>query len=308
MTDLLSSVLFATIIAATPIALAGLGELVTEKSGMLNLGAEGLMAVGAIAAFVGAFTFGSEWLGVLFGMAAGVALSMVFAFLTLQLLANQVATGLALAIFGTGFAAFAGKAYESQVLTPVAPWVIPWLSDLPILGKALFSHQPIVYISWLIFLAVAWILARSRIGLVLKAVGESPHNAHAVGLPVQRVRLLAIAFGGAMAGLGGAFLSVFYTPFWTEHMVAGRGWIALALVVFATWRPLRLFFGAHLFGGILVVQLFVQSSSLQIEIPSQLLTAMPYLVTIVVLVFISGNAKLIRLNSPASLGLPFRPD
>ena len=203
MTDLLASVLFATIIAATPIALAGLGELVTEKSGMLNLGAEGLMAVGAIAAFVGAFTFGSEWLGVLFGMAAGVALSMVFAFLTLQLLANQVATGLALAIFGTGFAAFAGKAYESQVLTPVAPWVIPWLSDLPILGKALFSHQPIVYISWLIFLAVAWILARSRIGLVLKAVGESPHNAHAVGLPVRRIRLLAIAFGGAMAGLGG---------------------------------------------------------------------------------------------------------
>ena len=308
MTDLLASVLFATIIAATPIALAGLGELVTEKSGMLNLGAEGLMAVGAIAAFVGAFTFGSEWLGVLFGMAAGVALSMVFAFLTLQLLANQVATGLALAIFGTGFAAFAGKAYESQVLTPVAPWVIPWLSDLPILGKALFSHQPIVYISWLIFLAVAWILARSRIGLVLKAVGESPHNAHAVGLPVRRIRLLAIAFGGAMAGLWGAFLSVFYTPFWTEHMVAGRGWIALALVVFATWRPLRLFFGAHLFGGILVVQLFVQSSSLQIEIPSQLLTAMPYLVTIVVLVFIYGNAKLIRLNSPASLGLPFRTD
>ena len=243
-----------------------------------------------------------------FNWANNFALSMVFAFLTLQLLANQVATGLALAIFGTGFAAFAGKAYESQILTPVAPWVIPWLSDLPILGKVLFSHQPIVYISWLIFLAVAWILARSRIGLVLKAVGESPHNAHAVGLPVRRIRLLAIAFGGAMAGLGGAFLSVFYTPFWTEHMVAGRGWIALALVVFATWRPLRLFFGAHLFGGILVVQLFVQSSSLQIEIPSQLLTAMPYLVTIVVLVFISGNAKLIRLNSPASLGLPFRTD
>jgi simple sugar transport system permease protein len=222
MTDLLASVLFATIIAATPIALAGLGELVTEKSGMLNLGAEGLMAVGAIAAFVGAFTFGSEWLGVLFGMAAGVALSMVFAFLTLQLLANQVATGLALAIFGTGFAAFAGKAYESQVLTPVAPWVIPWLSDLPILGKALFSHQPIVYISWLIFLAVAWILARSRIGLVLKAVGESPHNAHAVGLPVRRIRLLAIAFGGAMAGLGSSTRRFGQSIWWLGE--AGLPW------------------------------------------------------------------------------------
>ncbi|MEK9812564.1 MAG: ABC transporter permease [Bordetella sp.] len=308
MTDLLTSVLFATIIAATPIALAGLGELVTEKSGMLNLGAEGIMAVGAIAAFVGAFRYGSEWVGVLFGMAAGVALSMVFALLTLKLLANQVATGLALAIFGTGFAAFSGKAYEAQVLTPVAPWVIPWLSDLPIVGKALFSHQSIVYLSWLIFAAVVWLLSRSRLGLVINAVGESPQNAHAVGLPVLLIRLLAIGFGGAMAGLGGAFLSVFYTPFWTEHMVAGRGWIALALVVFATWRPIRLFWGAHLFGGILVIQLFVQSSSLQIEIPSQLLTAMPYLVTIVVLVLISGNSRLIRLNSPASLGLPFRPD
>lgn len=308
MTELIASILFATIVAATPIALAGLGELVTEKSGMLNLGAEGLMAVGALAAFIGAYSFGSPWLGLVFGIAAGVTLSLVFALLTLGLLANHVATGLALAIFGTGFAAFAGKPYESQVLTPVAAWAIPFLSEIPFVGKALFSHQPIVYLSWLLFGVVAWLLARSRLGLILRAVGESPQNAHAIGLPVRLVRLLAIVFGGGMAGLGGAYLSVFYTPFWTEHMVAGRGWIALALVVFATWRPLRLFFGAHLFGGILVIQLFVQSSGLQIEIPSQLLTAMPYLVTIVVLVFISGNAKLIRLNSPASLGLPFRPD
>lgn len=304
-TDLLAAILFATIIAGTPLVIVALGELITEKSGMLNLGAEGMMSVGAVTAFVTAHATGSAWLGVGAGALAGLFLALVFGLITIGLLANQVATGLAVAIFGVGLAAFLGKPYESLVLAPVPAISIPFLSEIPIIGKALFQQQSLVYLSWVLFACVFWFLYRTRVGLVLKAVGESPASAHAVGIPVLRVRYLAVLFGGAMAGVGGAFLSVFHTPMWTEGMVAGKGWIALALVVFATWRPFRVLLGAYLFGGVLISQLFVQSSGLQINLPSQLLSALPYLATIAVLVIISRNAQMIRIHSPASLGKPF---
>jgi simple sugar transport system permease protein len=307
-TELFGAILFAMIVAATPLMLVALGELVTEKAGMLNLGAEGLMAVGAVSAFIATHTTGSVTVGVLAGMTAGVLLSSIFALVTIPLMANQVATGLAIAIFGVGLAAFIGKPFESSVIASTPAWTVPGLSDIPVVGKALFSHQPIVYLAWIATGILIWVLARTRIGLVLKAVGESPAVGHAIGYPVNRIRTLAVLFGGGMAGLGGAYLSVFYTPMWTEDMVAGRGWIALALVVFATWRPWRVVLGAHLFGGVLILQLFVQSSGLDLQVPSQLLSAMPYLATIVVLVLIAGNPKTIRIHSPASLGKPFRPD
>lgn len=306
--DLLTSVLFATVVAGTPLLLVALGELVCEKSGMLNLGAEGMMSVGAVAAFVAAFTFESTLLGVAGGIVAGALLSLVFAFITVHLMANQVATGLAVAIFGVGLAAFLGKPYEARVLLSVKATEIPFLSDLPVIGPALFAQQWMVYATWVAFGMVVWFLSRTRAGLVLKAVGESPEAANAIGVSVTRVRYLAILFGGAMAGLGGAFLSLFHTPMWAEGMVAGKGWIALALVVFATWRPWRVLLGAYLFGGVMIAQLFVQSSPIPIKIPAQFLSALPYIATIVVLVLISRNVKMIRLNSPASLGKPFQKE
>lgn len=306
--DLVSSILFATIVAGTPLLLVALGELVCEKAGMLNLGAEGMMSVGAVAAFAVSFSTQSTLLGVVGGLLAGLLLSLVFAFITIQLMANQVATGLAVAIFGVGLSAFLGKAYESKVLPAVEPTVIPGLSEIPLIGPSLFAQQWMVYLVWAIFAGCVWFLARSRGGLVLKSVGESPEAAHAVGIGVLKVRYLAVLFGGAMAGMGGAFLSLFHTPMWTEGMVAGKGWIALALVVFATWRPWRVLLGAYLFGGVMISQLFFQSSGLQIKIPAQFLSALPYIATIVVLVLISRNPKMIRLNSPASLGKPFRKE
>ena len=301
-------ILFATIIAGTPLIITALGELVTEKSGVLNLGAEGIMSVGAIAAFAITHHSGSPVLGVLAGMAAGALMSLLFGFLTLSLLANQVASGLALSIFGVGLSAFIGKSYESVALQAVPPIRVALLADIPLVGSALFAHQWLVYASWLLFAAVAWFLYRSRGGLILRAVGESPASAHAIGYSVIRIRYLATVFGGAMAGVGGAFLSVFYTPLWVEGMVAGRGWIALALVVFATWRPLRVLVGAYLFGGVMISQLFVQGSGIQLDVPAQFLSSLPYWATIIVLVIISRDINKIRLNSPVSLGQPYRPD
>ena len=306
--SIFTAILAATIVAGTPLIIAALGELVTEKSGVLNLGAEGMMAVGAIAGFAAAHHSGSATVGALAGLAAGAAMASIFAVLTLTLLANQVASGLALSIFGVGLSAFIGKPYESVTLPAVGALRIPLLADIPVLGPALFNQQALVYGSWALFLAIAWFLYRSRPGLVLRAVGESPASAHSIGYPVVRIRYFATVFGGAMAGVGGAFLSVFYTPLWVEGMVSGRGWIALALVVFATWRPLRVLVGAYLFGGVMIAQLFVQGSGAQIEIPSQFLSSLPYLATIIVLVVISRNVNTIRLNSPASLGQPYRPD
>ncbi|MFT5398699.1 MAG: ABC-type uncharacterized transport system permease subunit [Gammaproteobacteria bacterium] len=307
-TSILSSILVATVIAGTPLIIVALGQLVAEKSGVLNLGAEGMMAMGAVAGFAVTLYTGNPWLGVLAGMVAGALMSLLFAFVVLTLMGNQVATGLALSILGVGLSAFIGKPYESEILQTVGTIRIPLLADLPIIGEALFNQQSLVYFSWLLFGAIVWFLYRSRQGLVLRAVGESPSSAHSIGYPVIRIRYMATLFGGAMAGIGGSFLSVYYTPLWVEGMVAGRGWIAIALVVFATWRPFRVLVGAYLFGGVMVAQLFVQGSDLDINIPSQLLSAMPYLATIIVLVIISRDQNTVRLNAPVSLGQAFRPE
>ncbi|AVZ79009.1 ABC transporter permease [Zoogloeaceae bacteirum Par-f-2] len=306
--SLFSSMLFATVVAGTPLIIVALGLLVNERAGVLNLGAEGMMAMGAVTAFAITHSIGNPWLGVLAGMMAGAAMALLFGFLAITLQANQVASGLALAIFGVGLSAFIGRPFESVALPAVPPIRISFIADIPLIGEALYNQQALVYFSWALFWAVWWFLSRSRAGLVLRAVGESPAAAHAIGYPVIRIRYLAVLFGGAMAGIGGAFLSVFYTPMWVEGLVAGRGWIALALVVFATWRPLRVLFGAYLFGGVMIAQLFIQGSGLQLDFPSQLLSSLPYWATIVVLVAISRNPNTIRLNSPASLGKPYRPE
>ena len=306
--DFLSSILFATVVAGTPLIIVAVGELVTEKAGVLNLGAEGIMSVGAVAAFAVAHHTHNPLLGILAGMAAGMAMSLLFGISALTLMANQVASGLALSIFGVGFSAFVGKPYESVALASVPLVPIPFLHKIPVLGPDLFHQQGLVYFSWALLGAVAWFLYRSKAGLILRAVGESPVSAHSIGYGVVRIRYQAVLFGGAMAGIGGAFMSVFYTPMWVEGMVAGRGWIALSLVVFATWRPLRVMIGAYLFGGCMIMQMFVQGSGARVTIPAQFLSALPYVATILVLVLISRNRGTIRLNSPASLGQTFLPD
>jgi simple sugar transport system permease protein len=304
--DTLILILVATVAAGVPLIFAALGELVVEKSGVLNLGVEGMMIVGAISGFMVAAESGQLWLGVLAGAAAGMAMSLIFAFITLTLMANQVATGLALTIFGIGLSAYMGQAYSSVALDGIKAIHLPVLSELPVLGKLLFSYDPLVYLALLLFPLIAWFLYHSRGGLILRAIGESPISAHALGYPVIRIRYLAVLFGGAMAGIGGAYLSLVYTPLWSEGMTAGRGWIALALVVFATWRPGRVLLGAFLFGGVTIAQFHIQG--LGVDIPSQFLSMLPYLATIVVLVLISRNANTIRLNAPASLGQAFHHD
>jgi general nucleoside transport system permease protein len=253
-----------------------------------------------------AATTKQPWLGVLAGMAAGAALSIIFGVLTLSLMANQVATGLALSLFGVGLSAFIGLPYISVVIDGIKPLAIPGVSELPFVGKLLFSHSPFVYLSLVLFAAVQYFLFRTRAGLVVRAVGESPDSAHAIGYPVVAIRYLAVMFGGACAGLGGAYMAVAYTPLWTEGMTAGRGWIALALVVFATWKPWRVVAGAYLFGGVTLAQF--QAQALGATIPSQLLSMLPYVATILVLAIISRDAAAIRMNAPASLGKPYHPD
>jgi len=302
----LAALVALTLAAGTPLVFAALGELVTEKSGVLNLGVEGMMLVGAVVSFIVAATTKSPWLGVLAGMLAGAALSLVFALLTLTLMANQVATGLALSLFGVGLSAFVGLDYVSVVIDGIKPLAIAGWSDLPFFGKLLFAHSPFVYLSLVLFALIEWFLFHTRAGLVVRAVGESPESAHAIGYPVIAIRYLAVLFGGACAGLGGAYLAVAYTPLWTEGMTAGRGWIALALVVFATWKPRRVLAGAYLFGAVTLAQFQVQASG--VAFPSQLLAMLPYLATIVVLTLISRDAVMIRLNAPTSLGQPFHPD
>lgn len=302
-TNTLVLILAATVAAAVPLIFAALGELVVEKSGVLNLGVEGMMIVGAIFAFMTAAETGQLWLAILVGALAGTGMALIFGFITLNLMANQVATGLALTIFGIGLSAFIGQAYTSVALDGLKGLSIPVLSALPVVGKVLFSYNILVYLAFFAFMAVSWFLYKTRAGLILRAVGESPSSAHALGYQVIKIRYLAVLFGGAMAGIGGAYLSIAYTPLWAEGMTAGRGWIALALVVFATWRPARVLIGALLFGGVTIAQFHVQG--LGVEIPSQFLTMLPYLATIIVLVLISRDAGLIRLNAPASLGQPW---
>jgi simple sugar transport system permease protein len=295
-----------TLAAGTPLVLAGAGELVTERAGVLNLGVEGMMLVGAVVAFIVAATSKSPWLGALAGTLAGAVLALVFAVLTLTLMANQVAAGLALSLFGVGLSAFVGLDYVSVVIEGIKPLAIPGLSDLPLVGALLFAHSPFVYLSIALVILVQWFLFRTRPGLVVRAIGESPASAHAIGYPVIAIRYAAVLFGGACSGLAGAYLAVAYTPLWTEGMTAGRGWIALALVVFATWKPWRLLAGAYLFGAVTLAQF--QAQALGLAVPSQLLSMLPYLATIVVLTIISRDAAAIRLNAPASLGKPYHPD
>ena len=304
--DSIVLILTATVGASIPLLYAALGELIVEKSGVLNLGVEGIMIVGAITAFIVATETGQLWLAVIAGMGAGALMALIFGFITLSLMANQVATGLALTIFGIGLSAFIGQAYTSVALDGVKALHIPLLSDIPVVGKLLFSYDLLVYLAVAVFAGVTWFLYRSRPGLILRAVGESPHSAHALGYGVIRIRYLAVLFGGAMAGLGGAYLSIAYTPLWAEGMTAGRGWIALALVVFSTWRPGRVLLGALLFGGVTIAQFHIQGTG--VEIPSQFLSMLPYLATIVVLVIISRDATVIRLNAPASLGQPYHDE
>ncbi|GAB1386544.1 ABC transporter permease [Melaminivora sp.] len=294
-----------TLNAGTVIALAALGLLINEKAGIVNLGAEGLMLCAALAGFATTVGTGNEWLGFAAGALAGALLAAVFGVLVIWLGTNQYATGLALSLFGVGFSAFAGLNYVQAKLPELSPDGIPYLRDLPLAGPALFDHDPLVYAAMLLALALIWFLDRTRPGLVLRAVGEAPQSAHALGYPVRWIRLAAVTFGGAMCGLAGAFISLEYTPLWVEGMVAGRGWIALALTTFATWRPARVLLGAYLFGGVTMLQFHLQASGVQVA--SQLLSMLPYVATIVVLVLISRNPAWIRANMPASLGQPFHP-
>jgi len=284
--------------------LAASGELVTEKSGVLNLGVEGMMVVGAVVGFGVAFGTDSAIAGFAAAAVAGALMAALFAVLTLIFLANQVATGLALTIFGLGLSALMGKTYIGKTLPPVPHLHIPGISDIPLIGPLIFGENAMVYVSVAFTIAIAWYLSRTRSGLVLRSIGESHDAAHALGYPVRRIRFLAVLFGGAMSGLGGAYLSVVYTPLWTEGMTAGRGWIALALVVFSTWKPWRLLFGAYLFGFFSIAQLHAQGFA--VPIAPEFLSMLPYLATILVLVIISRDAKRIRLNAPAALGKAFR--
>lgn len=302
-TDIVVSAALTIITAATPLAFAALGELVVEKSGVLNLGVEGMMVVGAVMAFATGVTTGSAVLAIIVGALSGALVGGLFGFLVLVLLSNQVATGLALTIFGLGLSALVGHGFVGLTFEGVPTLYIPFLSDIPIIGKIIFGQDIMVYMSVAAALGISWFLRKSRAGLILRAVGENHDAAHAIGYPVIRVRFFAVMFGGAMAGLGGAYLSLVYTPLWVENMTAGRGWIALALVVFAAWRPGRAFFGAYLFGGITIIQLHVQGVGW--AIPSQLLSMLPYLVTIIVLVVISRDSGRQRLSAPASLGKIF---
>jgi simple sugar transport system permease protein len=297
--------LAATLNAGTAVAIAGIGLLINERAGVINLGAEGLMLVAAIAGFAIAVHTGSSWLGFGAGALAGAALAAIFGLLVIWLNTNQVATGLALSLFGGGFSAFIGINYVQEKLSQQPEFQIPLLGDLPFFGPALFRQHPMVYIAIALTAVLAWFLYRTRAGLVLRAVGESPESAHALGYPVRRIRLAAVMVGGAMCGLAGAYISVIYTPLWVEGMIAGKGWIALALTTFATWRPARVLLGAYLFGGVTMLQFYLQS--LGVHVPTQFLSMLPYLSTVVVLVLISRNANWIRANMPASLGKPFFP-
>jgi general nucleoside transport system permease protein len=299
-------VLITVIGAATPLLFAALGELVVERAGVLNLGVEGMMLAGAVTAFAVTVTTGSATLGIITAAIAGAVLALAFGVLTLSLTSNQVATGLALTIFGIGLSALVGSGFVGVPVKRLPKLNFAGLSDLPVVGPLLFNHDVLVYLSIGATVAVAWFLKRSHGGMVLRAVGESDVSAHSIGYDVIRVRYMAVLFGGVMAGLGGAYLSLAYTPMWAEEMTAGRGWIALALVVFSSWRPLRLLLGAYLFGGVTILQLYAQGAG-GFGVPAQVMSMLPYLATILVLVIISAGPWKGRLNAPACLGKPFRP-
>ncbi len=295
----------ATLNAGTVLAIASLGLLINEKAGIVNLGAEGMMLCAAIAGFAAVVHTGSDTLGFAAGMLAGAVMAAVFGALVIWLNTNQYATGLALSLFGAGFSAFAGVSYVQEKMSERPSFAIPVLSDIPFFGPALFRHHPLVYLTVLFAAALVWWLYRTRAGLVLRSVGERPESAHALGYPVRWIRFGAVVAGGALCGLAGAYISIIYTPLWVEGMVAGKGWIALALTTFATWRPARVLLGAYLFGGVTMLQFHLQG--IGVDVPSQVLSMLPYVATIVVLALISRNPAWIRINMPASIGKPFYP-
>lgn len=303
--DWIVPVILTIITAATPLVFASLGELVTEKSGVLNLGVEGMMLIGAVSGFMTATVTGSYILAIIVAAVAGGIMAFLFGILTLSLMANQVATGLALTLFGVGLSALMGQAFVGQPVPPLPQLDIAGLSDLPYIGPILFAQDALVYLSFVMVALVSWFLYKSKSGLILRAVGDSHDAAHSIGYSVIGIRYLAVIFGGAMSGIGGAYLSLAYTPMWAENMTAGRGWIALALIVFATWKPGLVLVGAYMFGGITILQLHAQAAGL--NVPSQILTMLPYLATVLVLVLISKDQSRIRKHAPACIGKIFHP-
>ncbi len=304
--ELLIAIIVTVVGASTPILIAALGELVVEKAGVLNLGVEGMMLVGAITAFIIVFVTGNHYLAILLAAAAGVATSLIFGFLTLSLSANQTATGLALTIFGTGFSALAGQGYSAKPVTLLGPLFPAELATHPML-RVLFGYSALVYFALFMVVAIWYFLKRTRAGLILRAVGENDHSAHSIGYSVIGVRYAAVAFGGAMAGIAGACFPLLLTPQWADRMTAGRGWIAVALVVFASWRPFRLLAGAYLFGLVMTMELYAKAGGGPLAaIPAELWAALPYLATVVVLVLISIRRDA-STNAPACLGKPFLP-
>lgn len=303
--ELFEAIILSVLAASTPLLIAATGELVTERAGVLNLGVEGMMIVGAACGFGGALLTGSTTVGAICGIAAGTALSLVFALMTLGLAVNQVATGLALTILGIGLSGLIGAGFVGERITPAPQLYIPGLTDIPVLGRILFGEDGFVYASLLMVVGVWLFLYRTRTGLIIRAVGDNHVSAHALGYPVLKIRLGAVMFGGACAGLAGAYLPLAYTPFFVPGMTAGRGWIALALVVFSSWRPGRLVIGAYLFGAVTILQLHAQGWG--VGIPSQFMSALPYLATVIVLVLIS-RARAGGSTAPAALGTVFVPD
>lgn len=303
--ELVEAIILSVLAASTPLLIAATGELVTERSGVLNLGVEGMMIVGAACGFGGAWLTGSILIGALFGMIAGTLMSLIFALMALGLAVNQVATGLALTILGVGLSGLIGAGFVGERITPAAHLSIPGLTDIPLVGHVLFGEDAFVYFSIALIIGVWWFLYRTRAGLILRACGDNHISAHALGYPVLRIRTLAVMFGGACAGLAGAYLPLAYTPFFIPGMTAGRGWIALALVVFASWRPGRLVVGAYLFGAVTILQLHAQGWG--VGIPSQFMSALPYLATVIVLVLLS-RARTGGSTAPAALGTVFVPD
>jgi general nucleoside transport system permease protein len=302
----LEAVILTIITASTPLLLAALGELVAERSGVLNLGVEGMMVMGAVCGFGAAFVTGSPLIGALAAIGAGMGLALLFAVLTLSLVANQVATGLALTLLGLGLSGLIGEPFVGQPGVKLAKLSIPGLTDIPFFGRILFGQDPLVYVSLALTGAVGYVLFRTRLGLTIRAVGDNHQSAHSLGYHVVATRYGCVVFGGACAGLAGGYLSLAYTPQWVENMTSGRGWIAIALVVFASWLPLRVALGAYLFGAVTIFGFYVQAQG--IGIPSQFLSSLPYIVTIAALVAISGSRMLTRVNTPACLGQPFVPE
>ncbi|TFV38045.1 ABC transporter permease [Bradyrhizobium frederickii] len=303
--ELVEAIILSVLAASTPLLLAATGELVTERSGVLNLGVEGMMIVGAACGFAGAWLTGSIFVGALFGILAGTMMSLIFALMALGLAVNQVATGLALTILGVGLSGLVGAGFVGERITPAAHLSIPGLTEIPLVGRVLFGEDAFVYFSIALVVAVWWFLYRTRAGLILRACGDNHVSAHALGYPVLRIRTFAVMFGGACAGLAGAYLPLAYTPFFIPGMTAGRGWIALALVVFSSWRPGRLVVGAYLFGAVTILQLHAQGWG--VGIPSQFMSALPYLATVIVLVLLS-RARSGGSTAPAALGTVFVPD